>query len=654
MTKGNENDKESVPPTGSWTCSEIAPWFLTAVDEISPWLAERFDETASIQEQIARIVGQWSSSLFEVEQLVPKSLLEDFKALAASSSESTELERLWGTIVAKAMIAAPRCHALACGLIEQRFTARDATITYLAEAFDSGERDSVVSLIEDVVAELNVHPEAGVSSRERGQFLQALKVWRAKTKIECLWTERLSEFMWLYEPLALVRAFRSKEPERYFETLEKLTLPPAVTYEIYASDVWRDFERIISLLRFAPPVCEVDDTGRSIWNRKISAPLLLQAAFEHSMSLGSPPPRDDDVGYQLDEQIREAWTDLASVLLARSDGRFLGLQWLGYLIFQDHRNDSHTWHPTPVVIDVVVDALAAAGVGLVDVLGVFHSVLSPPPNLEVMRLSGQGKKDDRWQIAGCDAFLAAVLLDQAETEGKADSAAAVLGNLYESLLVRSDQGLYTFLGTKFPTWRHWYPAMLYSGQPGPKENWHRTWMHLAEQRRRAFHRAYDGDYAADDPSFYHACVGLSLIDWLVEEGNRSDAEKCWFSVFEAIFGVAISLNGSRAERWRHALAKLFARLPSIHGNMPRNTVATVVATQLLRLGGDDELFAWCVAMALPNGIDRHELGVALKCQDIDIRDVLNRYADWQERPGCRRPASTLATEARRLASQTVS
>lgn len=635
------------------------PWADEVCRRLVPALAEEFKVPFSgkYYDRLREVEPQIFDALQEVCMVsaLPAQLAESMDMVAESASKYPELAGVLGRVLAEAVIAEPHGAAIARGLIGDNFVALDIMIETMRNAFQTTGQEAVIIALKGVVTDIAKHPEVGLFPREQNGFLEFLRQWKASRELDSVFGHGFGNVTWFYRPIDLVRVLRPLDRSQYLELLEDTALPLALHHEFYAHDVVENLDEILALLCVAPSIQMVDPSGGMTWNGKIAAPILLTVGHEHAVRIGRPKDGRQIDRDEMNRKVHDVFVKLTDVLLEREDGKFLGLQWLGYLIGEEGRRQSrasHQWSPIPTAIDVLTEAMAAKGYGLTDALDAFHEILPSPNGLEVMRLSRVGKKKWGRGTSGTDAFLAAVLLEQADVHGNREFDATNLLLLYRSLLIQRDRGLDIFSDADFPTWRNWQPAALYACLKDPRQEWQDVWQSLSEQRRRSRHVL--DDRGADDPSFFHICLGLSLIDWLLTPkfSKPQQALCCWRAVFDATFCMSLSVHFFQANRWRHALAKLFARLPHVlRASNSETSYAIEVARELARLGGDDELLAWCSSMALANGIELQDLAVVLlelQPQKIDLALRLKEFVEWEQRSGIRRPSSGLVGECSRI------
>lgn len=630
------------------------PSFGVTLSILRPLLSEAFAKF----DPATRTEGRYSPIDLECEQIkaalvsqphpLPEKWIPGLTEISMHGVNDPAVEWIWGVAIANAIIEYPQYGAdAAWSLLENRHISQEAVIQIFAEGLAGASRNAVLEALTELASFIGAHPDIGVYAPERHGLTKRLEEWRRKELIETVWRDPLDHVPWIYPPMSLLTALLPTEKACFLTLLEKTRLPLAVSQALDSPEIVEKLDLLLELLLLAPDTSEEDSGNGWSWNRNLTAPKLLAATLKHAKE-ALDPRSDTRTIESLDAQAAPIFAAVAETLLKRNDGIFLSFQWLGHLIGEDHRQSnrsSEIWRPIRAVMSALAEAMASLDIGLDQGLQAFHLILPAPSRLEEMRKSGIGDQERGWVTSATDAFLATTLTEQADARSQTRASAATsLIELYHSVLIRRDQGLYVFQQDPFPTWRHWQPAQLYLSMDAPVAEWESGWRSLAEQRRRAF-MTHD-DTQADDPSFFHACVGLSLVDYLAfgATARPKEAWECWLSLFDCVFSAALQLNWVRHDRWRHLLAKAFARLPHIR----RVDDFEEMAAQLSRLGGDDELLVWCLAMILDNGVEAQLLARAMQIHRVNLTTRLADFIAWEEREGTRRPPSPLAEKAKEI------
>lgn len=633
MTTGPATPNDNPFPEPFWfepACALLAGRLIGALGTAFDGPAhERASEIcATIVQEIE--AGAWGGA-------VPAAMLDPLRRLLAERTEGPLAARLWGRAVARAVVCLPDRLAVAAYLVEVRFAARDALIGALTEALRSPDRERLLEGFQGIVTEIRDHPENG-TLRDGEHFRQWVGAWRNGDRLDALWNGEFNRFSWASQSLGLLRALRPLDPRRYLAMFEKTALPLAVEQELWARDLRSDLTGLLTLLEAAPLV--QDDPERPRWNGRMAAPLLLSVALEHATQAAGAQ-RWDELNEAQETAARARLDAVAGTLLTRPDGRFLALHWLAHLIGADRRRQTSLTARLVVrsAIAAVADGLAAGGHGHAQVRWAFPRLNASAVELKALRESGTGQAREYRGTTATDAFLATLMLEAPDGTPRDAASRPALLKMYRTILFKRDPGLSTCSGGPLPNGGHFHLAMLFLECEFPAGIWRGLWQSLSEQRRRARHR--HGDDGGDDPSFFHLCVGMALVDWLCQE--RPDAAGAvWSAAFDAAFATAPTALRTQADRWRDVIAKLFARLPRVvRAQDPSAEVAGEAAAQLVRLGGDDALLASCTATVLLNGVSICDLARACTEHGVDLRSRLEAFSCWEARTGSRRPASPL-------------
>lgn len=627
-------------------------WFELACAAIGAWLGDALKATfeGPAYERAREIreaaIKELEASAFGV--VVPKAMSDSLQDLLLKGHEDEEAARLWGCAVARAAVSAPDQLTVASYLVENLFVAFDTLVEALTELLQAGTADRLLDGFQIIVTSIRDHPDEGAYSRDKAHFRQIAREWKKVERVDALWIRDFDHIPWSHHGLYMIRALRPVDRRHYLAMLEETALPQAVGQELWTIDLRSDLTELLALLEAAPSVQA--DPEQPQWNGRMTAPILLSVAIELA-DKATGAPRSDDLTEEQEAVAKAQLSDVARTLLARPDGRFLALCWLAHLIGEDHRRDAGVQKRSVVrsAIDAVSEELVVNGASYADVYWAFPRLRASMPELKDLRERGVSQGKEHRGISATDAFLVAFLLETSENKLRNQSSGSALIEMYRTILLKRDPGLYTFNEGVFPNGRHFSPAILFCEHGDPAALWREIWLLLSEQRRRAQYRV--SDHGSEDPSFFHLCVGIGLVDWLIVE-RPVDAGRVWNATFDAAFPTALTLGWVSAGRWRHAIAKLFARLPLISRTRdPSADAVSETADQLIRIGGDDELLAWCAAMSRLNGIDIGELARVCGGRGMDLGGRFQEFLEWETRSGNRRPASPVLAQIQEMLAE---
>ncbi|ABQ27092.1 hypothetical protein [Geotalea uraniireducens] len=581
-----------------------------------------------------------------IEQL-PTGFPDELDAVSSGDHEaSNHAAWVWGSALARICAGSNSIKELleAGWRLAGHEVAAEAFLEGVTSALVRENADCVHAALNDLVDNIAEQPELCVYSSERERFCQAVEDWKEEADLSKVWSLNAFEYFPVYcESIGVLEAVRRSDPSQYLKLLELTALPPAIENAFRRLDIFYDFDVILQLLSVAPSILEPDGNNR-VWNRKLTAPILLNKGLEHIRDLADVIFRTNDEERDKAESIRDREAHsllcrLTEALLGRQDGTFLAVHWMCHLIGTNGPkpwSNTDRWTPIPSTIEAVASGLHSKGIQLEDIVNLFPKYAIPKgDDLIKLHQSGIGDLDRHAKPSGLDILLAYLwIINQADTEISLKDEMTL--NFFETLLVRQDGGLYIAIPEACPTVREYYPALLYATHDHPVETWSKSWALLSEQRRLFRHRWSDDTVPrSEDPSFCLANIGLATVDWLIspEVANFDQALPLWRTIFDAVFNVVITPPSFNNDHWRNLIAKLFSRLPLVSTPSDRSSI---VVEYLLRLGGDDELFIWCLANACQNGALISDVALTIKHSGADLRNRMDAYIKWEGRDSNRR------------------
>jgi hypothetical protein len=650
-------------------------WFEKVVANVSAWslfdkLRSASDDAVQSAEQLAANFADLKHEVLPGRQVallkgIPTGLPEEIDAVVAGQhrAASNRAAWVWGTVLGRICTSETTSKLKIRAAWNLSANNEASAEAFLGEISTSllQPGSKVFDELAAMVREIAEHPELCVFFKEdRPQALHVLKEWKRQASLIGVWTfpafHSANRYFPPYcEQVAILEALRRVDPVRYVALLEEIGVPPLIRSSFSGLDIIDDFDAIIELLIVAPTAMEVDAAGLPKWNRSVTAALLLEIFLEHARRLGDPanePLVDGDNGStQRDEEAKKLVSRLAAVLLNRNDGVFLALHWLCYLVPISERPKQHTrlWTPAVPALEAVASALCAEKVGLSEFAKTFPYLFAvQEKKLEDLRQTGLADVERLPNPTGMDVLLASLWIVRSSEEKIDPRTRHDHLALFERSLIRQDSGLRVFRPEDLPTWRQWHLSYLYATDATPANAWRKTWELLAEQRRLFRHRWFiEKASQADDPSFFVATVGVSLVDWTLspELGRNECAFPAWDAVFEGIYSSILSLLVNN-ERWRQLLVRLFARLPHV---APPEKKTSIVCERLFRLGGDDVLLFSCIANVIRNGVTARDVGSTLDREfEINLRSRLDGYLAWEKRPSSRHLNENLVKECHNI------
>lgn len=626
------------------------PWFDQAVTAIadSPLLTnikiklESYRDDETLYKLIRGVDrSELPGQTVAILEGIPAGFPEEIDAVANGDHEATnQAAWLWGYALSRVCTGVDTTYKLldVCFRLAQDEIAYEAFLIGLSAALESENSVHVLSALNSLVEHIANSPEKYVS-RDQEHFRQIVQDWKVETNLASIWSFNAFEnFPYYCDSIGILEAVRRSDPVRYLQLLETAALPPIIEGAFSKLDVSYDFDVILQLLTVAPLTHEVND-GNPVWNKKLTAPILIDSALEHVKAVADVIIRTNLEQKDIAETERDTTTNvllqrLTETLLGRDDGTFLAIHWMCHLIERNATKpwgNNERWSPIPYAIEAIASGLYSKGIKLEDILRNFPQLAIPTDEvLKQLRQSGVGDLDQYAKPSGLDILLACLWITN-QSESKSVFEDEELLRFLDVLLIRQDGGLYISVPEACPTDREYYPALLYSTHNNPYEAWNASWSSLAEQRRLFRHRWADSTAPrSEDPSFFLANVGLATVDWLIspEVAKPEQAFPFWKAVFNAVFNVFITPPSFNKVRWNNLIAKLFSRLP--HASTPQIRLS-LVGEYLLRLGGNDELFIWSLANVCQNGVNIRDCSDILEKLGKDLKGRLEAYVEWEGR-----------------------
>ena len=192
-------------------------------------------------------------------------------------------------------------------------------------------RFAIRSAVESWTNEINANPGIGTMSLDRNAFCTLVDQWRKDPSIYALWKAHEAPFPVRYDVLELIPTILPTDRAALLERLDGLRFPEPLRQVLDHHSILYDRDEIAAALT-AAPACTED--GHS-WNGSLLAPLLLQTAEHHCRALLEAVHRlseSDEPGATTVDRSKvslASWYEqLTRIVMARSDGHFLGSHWL--------------------------------------------------------------------------------------------------------------------------------------------------------------------------------------------------------------------------------------------------------------------------------------------------------------------------------------
>ncbi|ONN64997.1 hypothetical protein [Herbaspirillum sp. VT-16-41] len=484
------------------------------------------------------------------------------------------------------------------------------------------ERGVVVAAMRSFIQEECSRPESHLLPGRHCAIGPALDAWAAEEDLGAVWDTRvwvgldmLSERLGMLTPLAAVK------PDEFLPLIEEITPFPLQESCFSWRSITFDLDKVLGMLERAPTVI---DEQNGLWNRKVCAPLLLQAAFGVIGELSTHRQRDGAPLAESDELVGIAQTIIKKAL-QRSDGVQLVSRWMRY---QVHAATSRISDPTfEAVFSASLVAFAESKVTAADIYPLLSQEYPKGGPFPVQ------VADDEAHSAYEQLMLATMLTQERESYQEASlrpSFVALLRNARTPFSVRYNE--------KIPSWRHRVFANVYIAGAEAAKSWREDFEFFAPERRAALHYLYSNDSSLMAPSLFLAGVGLSLIDLCLEADDTSSLPcqglVVWRAVFEATQMLFTHWSLSD-ETWRNVAASLFARYPGcLRALNPSDSSEELPVQWLSQLGRDEGLVANALANLLHNGMDASTICGSVPALE-EMRRRMQSYLEWESGAGSR-------------------
>ena len=538
-------------------------------------------------------------------------------------------------------------------------------------------RAAMLSLLESWVSDINAKPEVGTYSIDRNSFRTLVDEWRTAPSIAALWTGREAPFPVHYDVLETLPNILPIDRSEILECLDGFRFPEPLRQVLRHPEILHDRDEIAAILADSP-LCSND--GRS-WNGSLLALLVLRTAEGHCRALwkamyreAEPNESDAKAAVQVKETLSSWIESLGHIVMGRSDGRFLGSQWL-FMKVADERFERARRHRTGDPrdrfigeVDLTVwisQGLSGAGLSAEDVASLVDlPEITVGEGLAPARRAPHRDEADRSPLAALSVMC---LLGQLTGNATIADEERELFHRLDALLASRDAGFESELNLHASG--HGLPASrlgcLLADQDLPAERWRQSWELLAEQRRRVQHWRYNQDGDALAPSLFLLAIGLAGIDWLLEPSvNRRNAAKgLWREVFDGARDCWLTVSVSHLlESVETCIGRLFARHPRVFRELPGERDASgadkaedsedycaLLARDLDHLGGHDRMLAVCCLNAGANGASPAAMDDVLRRNSGHLDAVLKQFERWQslERDVLKRPEIVEALAALR-------
>lgn len=485
-----------------------------------------------------------------------------------------------------------------------------------------GELGVVVAAMRTFIREECSRPESHLLPGRHSALGPALEAWAAEKDFGAVWDTRVWMGLdMLPERLGMLMPLAAVQPTAFLPLIEEIHPFPLQESCFHWRSVTLDLDKVLEMLERAPVII---DQQSELWNRKVTAPLLLQAAFGVIRELGTYRQHDGTPLAETSELADIAQT-VINRALKRPDGMQLVSRWMQHQVYAAASRASDSTFEA--VFNASLAAFARSKVSATDVYPLMTKEF-PKGGVFPVQLA-----DDEANRAYEQLVLAVMLLKE-----RVDHQEASLRPSFISLLRNARAPFSVRYGEVMPSWRHRVFAHIYVAEAESAKTWREDFDFFAPERRAALHYSYFDDYSLMAPSLFLAGVGLSLIDLCLEADDKSPLPHqgivVWRTVFEATQLLFTHWSLSN-DAWRNVAASLFARYPGCLRALSSSDSSTEQPVQWLSLLGRDEgLVANALANLLNNGMDADVIcgsGPAVE----EMKRRMQNYLEWEDGAGSR-------------------
>ncbi len=151
--------------------------------------------------------------------------------------------------------------------------------------------DSVHSVLETQISEINANPGIGIYVGDPEDFNESVEAWRSNPSIDKLWQAREGMFLVVhYDVLDIIPSILTTDRAAILNYLDHFDFPHPICQVLRHNTILHDRDEIAAVLKEVP-ICSED--GQS-WNGRLLALLVLKTAEEHCHNLWQELQRAQD------------------------------------------------------------------------------------------------------------------------------------------------------------------------------------------------------------------------------------------------------------------------------------------------------------------------------------------------------------------------
>ena len=526
-------------------------------------------------------------------------------------------------------------------------------------------RSAILSGLEKQISDINANPGIGtLYTKDQEAFNTFVDAWSSSSSIDKLWKAQEGLFPVHYDMLDIIPGILPTDRAAILDQLDCFNFLHPIRQVLTHNTILHDRDEIVATLKDAP-LCSEDG---QFWNGKLLALLVLQTVEDHCHDLWQAMCQAENAN-DTDSQIRETtkttlalwFEELGHIVMDRSDGQFLGPQWLLMKVMDERQDRTRYGHtkdqlhrhlPQRDLIEWIALGLSKAGLtaGMIAPLVDFPDIPAP----DELAPANPTSHDDETAYSRLGALYMMSMVNHMIGNASVENRQQLLG-LLDALLASRDPAfkVEALLDSGARDLPAIYCGYLLANEEDPAKRWRQSWNRLIEQRRRAQHWNQTDAADALAPSLFLLAVGTAGIDCLLSSPPGRKAKELWRELFDGARECWLTISLTHlGERIETHIGRLFARHPMVFNdsvsqgdasepNMAHdaNTYSERLVQDLDLLGGDDLMLVICCLNASYNGATPAVIDEVLKHNSGHFDTILRQFKRWQEleRPVRKRP-----------------
>lgn len=528
---------------------------------------------------------------------------------------------------------------------------------------DKGARDRWLTLglgLADWESELALN--SAVSRHSWLGLRQAIRDWRVVTDAFEAWWHHVEVDWFLSRPLELLWLPLELDRPAWVGRVDTLPHPALVERAVTLAGTREDGGLLRELLTLSPPT--FDEHGR--WTRSLLTLALVDSILDYPAALADAVANPQTVGLSIDvgseaakrlraEEIPAWLGDIFNTLLDRTDGRLLGIAYLGRLASDLLRPESQgrfarRWlHQA--AFESLADGLARHDVALKEIEDFAtrrereqartDARIGPATDEESARANGEGARKRR--VATLPFLLGAIecclqrhpLPEETRMDGDArrpipSETVAALWAWFARLVIERDPGIDDVVredpnATQLGSSLLGYVLAL---QPDSETVWSKLWRETEPQRRRFAYRGALVDGDALFPSALLLRVGLMALVFRAHWDRLESSRSNLLSHFGAITEGALWLWTLAGERHEHcgraAVIRCFVHAPGVFGDGFEAAIAPLVP----HVATDPGMACSAAWHLWKNGADLNRVEALFNSRGAGLHQAFEAAREW--------------------------